>query len=77
MARYTVSSRVNLDGDTEVFTTVGDDQVTVVARNYADAVPGLWLQCKDREAKQAAVVAAGTIDTSGLQPQTEHGKSTA
>ena len=77
MARYTVSSRVNLDGDTEFFTTVGDDQVTVVARDYLDAAAELWAQCKDREAKQAAVVAAGTLDTSDLQPETEHGKSTA
>ena len=77
MPRYTVSSRVNLDGDTEFFTTVGDDEVTVVARDYADAAWELWLQCKDREVKQAAAVAAGTIDTSGLQPETEHGKSTA
>jgi hypothetical protein len=77
MASYTVGSRVNLDGDTEFYTTVGGEEVAVVARNYADAVPGLWLQCKDREAKQAAAVAAGTLDTSGLQPETEHGKSTA
>ena len=77
MPRYTVSSRVNLDGDTEFFTTVGDDEVTVVARDFEEAAAELWAQCKDREAKQAAVVAAGTLDTSGLQPETEHGKSTA
>ena len=67
MPRYTVSSRVNLDGNTEFYTTVGDDEVTVVAWDYDAAAPDLWTQCKHREAQQVATD-TDALDTSEAQP---------